>query len=95
MRLRENAQLPSYFTVEITNHNPTFSIDKIEAFMSKFGSIHEISAVKNFEQSIYLSKKMLEMATDIQQTKLSDNPCEKHLIKLTEEYDKLREELKT
>jgi hypothetical protein len=49
MRLRENAQLPSYFTVEVTNHNPTFSIDKIEAFMSKFGSIHEISAVKNFE----------------------------------------------
>lgn len=57
-KICDNAQLPSYFTVEVSGHRNIHTLPKIQEFMENFGEVHEVAEVKNYDESINLSKQI-------------------------------------
>lgn len=42
--------------------------------MSKFGRVSEVSAVKNYEDMIYLSRNIYEISLELKQIRLTKGP---------------------
>jgi len=56
--MKKESQLPSYFTVEISNRE--LLGDQVQLAMQTFGDLQEVAEVKNYDESISLAKKISE-----------------------------------
>jgi len=54
-------KLKSYTVVELLNPPPKSTEEDVHAFMGQFGRVVEVAAVKNFNESINLSKKIYDL----------------------------------
>lgn len=99
LELRSAYDLPSYYTVRVKNLPEDTQPSELKQFMNQFGEVMEVSEVRNYEESIRLSKECYENQAAIIQLRESGELEGRRMDRLKERrlciFNELTEELQT
>ncbi len=63
-------KLKSYTVVEVIDPPHKITDDDVRRFMEQFGKVVEVAAVRAFDESIHLSKRIYDLEVQIKEAEL-------------------------
>ena len=93
--IKQEIKLPSYKTIEVSDHTDETTEKDIAEYMGRFGKVAEVAPVRNYEEAIALSREIYELSLKHKELRIennSDTPTEK-MLKIEKQIEELYKEL--
>ncbi len=71
--IRTEVKLRSYYVVELTDFPTDATPEDVHNFMSQFGTVMEVAPVRNYNETIALSKKIYDLEINRKELELKKN----------------------
>ena len=92
--IRKEVQLKSYNVLELVEFPARATEEDVERFMSQFGGVVEVAPVRNYKETIYLSKKIFDLEIELKKLEMEKSRAnEKDIKDVQEKIDDYYREL--
>ena len=86
--------MKSYNVLELVEFPARATEEDVERFMSQFGSVVEVAPVRNYKETIYLSKKIFDLEIELKKLEMEKSRAnEKDIKDVQEKIDDYYREL--
>lgn len=68
--IRNQVKLKSYFTIELMEFSLNATTEDVHNFMAQFGGVAEVAPVRNYNETIALSKKIYDLELELKELEL-------------------------